>query len=260
MRNDQIFVLLLVVLLPMSGCFDGGSVGEAEGAQDSDTGGTSDSGSSDTASINDQSRTWYSSGDLTKTGWTDGQLSGFYTIDDDTYMGMGEGFEHENNDSLVYRSIGQSSQRCLDWGPHYDSSTGVLLDGEVCYEWGYPSQPRDWNLTDCTDNGGEPIWYYSWDGSYEYATAPKCRMSFAIINSSVGEALLIYEWSGFSITSTCNGVDLQTYSSGLSGKEYNILPGSALECTHELYREISYGQSSQSIWSIVYAIQDTTVV
>ena len=36
MRNDQIFVLLLVVLLPMSGCFDAGSVGEAEGAQDSD--------------------------------------------------------------------------------------------------------------------------------------------------------------------------------------------------------------------------------
>ena len=36
MRNDQIFVLLLVVLLPMSGCFGGGTagVGEAEGAQD----------------------------------------------------------------------------------------------------------------------------------------------------------------------------------------------------------------------------------
>ena len=35
MRNDQIFVLLLVVLLPLSGCFDGGGVGEAEGAHDS---------------------------------------------------------------------------------------------------------------------------------------------------------------------------------------------------------------------------------
>ena len=31
MRNDQIFVLLLVILLPMSGCFDGSGVGEAEG-------------------------------------------------------------------------------------------------------------------------------------------------------------------------------------------------------------------------------------
>ena len=29
MRNDQIFVLLLVILLPMSGCFNG-AVGDAE--------------------------------------------------------------------------------------------------------------------------------------------------------------------------------------------------------------------------------------
>ena len=39
MRNDQIFVLLLVILLPMSGCFDG-SVGDAEGAEDGSTGTT----------------------------------------------------------------------------------------------------------------------------------------------------------------------------------------------------------------------------
>jgi hypothetical protein len=35
MRNDQIFVLLLVVLLPLSGCFDAGGIGEAEGADES---------------------------------------------------------------------------------------------------------------------------------------------------------------------------------------------------------------------------------
>ena len=35
MRNDQIFVLLLVVLLPLSGCFDAGGIGEAEGAEES---------------------------------------------------------------------------------------------------------------------------------------------------------------------------------------------------------------------------------
>ena len=37
MRNDQIFVLLLVILLPMSGCFDG-AVGDAEGTDDSNSG------------------------------------------------------------------------------------------------------------------------------------------------------------------------------------------------------------------------------
>ena len=33
MRNDQIFVLMLVILLPMSGCFDD-AVGDAEGTDD----------------------------------------------------------------------------------------------------------------------------------------------------------------------------------------------------------------------------------
>jgi len=36
MRNDQIFVLLLVVLLPLSGCFDD-AVGDAEGTGDEST-------------------------------------------------------------------------------------------------------------------------------------------------------------------------------------------------------------------------------
>ena len=39
MRNDQIFVLLLVILLPLSGCFDG-AVGDAEGTDDASSGTT----------------------------------------------------------------------------------------------------------------------------------------------------------------------------------------------------------------------------
>tara|TARA_B100001564_G_scaffold354643_1_gene365589 strand:- start:1581 stop:2159 length:579 start_codon:yes stop_codon:yes gene_type:complete len=42
MRNDQIFVLLLIVLLPLSGCFDG-AVGDAEGTDET---------SSDTTIVN----------------------------------------------------------------------------------------------------------------------------------------------------------------------------------------------------------------
>jgi hypothetical protein len=44
-----------------------------------------------------------------------------------------------------------------------------------------------------------------------------------------------------------------------------IAPGTALECSHELYQTLSYTSNEdrfedQSIWSMVYAIQDTTVV
>ena len=54
MRNDQIFVLLLVVLLPMSGCFGGGTagVGEAEGAQDTGGEDTSSTSTSTAAAPN----------------------------------------------------------------------------------------------------------------------------------------------------------------------------------------------------------------
>ena len=36
MRNDQIFVLLLVILLPMSGCMDN-AIGEVEGTEDAES-------------------------------------------------------------------------------------------------------------------------------------------------------------------------------------------------------------------------------
>ena len=45
MRKDQIFVLMLVVLLPLTGCFDGGGIGDAD-AQD--TSSEDDSSSADT--------------------------------------------------------------------------------------------------------------------------------------------------------------------------------------------------------------------
>jgi len=247
MRNDQIFVLLLVILLPMSGCFEG-AVGDAEGTDDAADGG-SDTGDSTTLESS-QSRTWYSSGGVYKTYWDDGQYSGQ---------------TNSSNGSSGNFYISNSGQRCLAWGPYYDSSTGELL-GERCNEWGYPESPSDWNLTDCTDSGGEIVWNYNVeDNPYYYQYAPTCKMTFATINSTVGEALLIYEWSGFSIASTCDGVSVYTSSSALSGKNYVIVPGTALECSHEIYQTLQYTYQefqfeSQSIWSIVYAIQDTTVV
>lgn len=50
MRKDQIFVLMLIILVPMSGCFDGGTagVGEAEGAQDNGGENTPSTGTSTT--------------------------------------------------------------------------------------------------------------------------------------------------------------------------------------------------------------------
>ena len=248
----------------MSGCFDG-AVGDAEGTDDASENGdiSGGEGTSTGTASSTQARTWYSSGGVYQAYWDDGQYSGYYL--DDVYLGPNADYDtYGEEDGYLNRNINSGGVRCLDWGPYYNSSTGNYM-GTACIEWGYPESESDWNLTDCTDDGGEIIWTYS--GIYEqfYKYAPQCKMSFSTINSTAGEALLIYEWSGFSITSTCDGVSYSTSSHALSGKEYIIAPGTALECSHEIFQIRSYSSyeiqsETQTIWSIVYAIQDTMVV
>ena len=96
MRNDQIFVLLLVILLPMSGCFDG-AVGDAEGTDEESEGTTVINNYYYNNSTDSQQRIWYSTSDIVDSRWTDGQ---------------------------PYSS---GSQRCLEFGPSYDSDTGSIL-------------------------------------------------------------------------------------------------------------------------------------
>jgi hypothetical protein len=237
MRKDQIFVLMLVVLLPLTGCFDGGGVGEAEGAQDSTSTPTvvNNYYNNTTATSSSQERTWYSSGGLYNTYWNDGQ------------------------------EYSSGSQRCIDYGPTYDSSTGEYL-GEDCREFGYPEVESDWNTTNCTSNGGQMVAH----SSGNWRNAPYCKIIFETITTSPGEALLIYQISGASSISDCGGVGATIQTTYLqSGKEYVIVPGSALDCVHEISTQTGYIQSTsyyadyltrQSLWSTVYAIQETTVV
>ena len=242
MRNDQIFVLLLVVLLPMSGCFDGGGVGEAEGAQDSDS--TDDSGTSTggvptiPATSNSQDRIWYSSGEIVDSYWNDGQ------------------------------DVSPGSARCLEYGPTYDSSTGTYL-GEECKETGIPGNLSDWNASSCIQNGGVLSAGTNLNILTGSAYSPVCRINVKSINTSAGEALLLYQMSGISMSTTCGGVSagqITQIGGHYGGEEYVIASGSAMSCVHEIYIHQGYVKSSsdyinnQNIWSLVYALQDTVVV
>ena len=252
MRNDQIFVLLLVVLLPMSGCFDGGGVGEAEGAQDSDS--TDDSGTSTggvpttPATSNSQERIWYSTGDTFESTWNDGL------------------------------GVASSSERCMEYGPHYDSSTGEYL-GEECKRYGLPNMESDWNVTNCTNVGGTPVWsnlaaYEDQDDdndpltNYAYRWAPSCTdITMFSIQTQPGEALLLYQKFGTGTwTTTCDGVSTSLPYYGLPGgaygNEYLVVQGSSMLCTHEMVRSMYFNHESTTMdmWSLVYAIQDVTIV
>ena len=93
---------------------------------------------------------------------------------------------------------------------------------------------------------------------------------------------------GLTVSTTCDGVSTNSAADGsLSGREYWIVTGGAMDCSHTLYKEIQHNYetkdfannensssnessnsvqnstayvSPQDIWSIVYAIQDVTVV
>jgi hypothetical protein len=254
MRSDQVFVLLLIILIPMTGCFDN-SVGDAEGAQDDPTDDntspglpdvTTDSGGSDTDQSSSQERIWYSTGETIPTTWHDGM----------TYSYSGE--------------------RCLEYGPLYNSSTGQYI-GEECRRYGYPDRASDWDASNCTNLGGTPYWYqlnnYETDEtnntSYAYRWAPSCSdIPLFSLQTNAGEAVLIYQKYGLGTwTTTCNGVttNLPNYGNNPAayGLEYYIIPGSSMNCSHELTTSIAFSYDQEiefDIWSVVYAVQDVTIV
>jgi len=235
MRNDQIFVLMLVVLLPMSGCFDGGGVGEAEGAQDSDeaSGGTTVVNhyyNNTTTNANSQEKVWHSTSEIVNAYWNDGQ-------------DVGAGY----------------NQRCLEYGPSYDSDTGEYL-GEECKEMGVPSDASDWNSTNCN---GVLSSGYSFGTNWGYG--PVCTVIDKTLTTNSGEALILYEMQSISVATNCEGIFTSSKSS-IGDREYVIVPGSGLNCTHDISYTQSYIESSSArlndmkILSLVYAIQDTVVV
>ncbi|HIF04872.1 MAG TPA: hypothetical protein EYQ80_05645 [Candidatus Poseidoniales archaeon] len=122
----------------------------------------------------------------------------------------------------------------------------------------YTSNLSDWNLTECEDQGGVARLLGS--GGYDLIY---CDVTFATIHTSAGESLLVYEWTNFGLSTTCGeGWEWADGSSYLNnGHEYWIAPGSALDCQHVLMTTLVYDdETSPEIWSVVYAIQDVTVV
>ena len=266
MTTDRVFVLLMMVLLMMAGCFEATSTTEAEEEQDSTSGndGTSDnvpnddvdddtssndpvdspsgqgsdSTNSGTSTSNSQERIWYSSGGVVDSHWTDGDFE---------YNGY---------------------EKCHEYGPLYNSSTGEYM-GEECKRFGVPQFESDWNVTNCTDIGGTPDWNvesYSIDSdgsSYAYRYAPRCEdIPLVTITTNPGEVLMIYQQEDVYWDTTCNGVTFSVWKS--NGLEYEIVEGSSMSCIHELTYNMNYDGDMSSnnpyIWSIVYEIQDSIVV
>jgi hypothetical protein len=230
----NVYALMLALVIVLSGCFGLGG-GDAEADDEADT------LLDDYVEDEPQALTWYASGAVFDTSWDD-----------------------PNRDN--------SGSGCASMGPHYDSSTGEYL-GEECDEVNTAETTEDWNETACTDMGGEldPTWdrnnYLSSSfgpGGMFGNSNPYCRVYFATISTTSGEVLSVYQMSGaLTLRTTCDGVTAASMvDTSIAVREYLIAAGGAMDCSHTLYRDIPQydDNDSQAIWSIVYAIQDVTVV
>ena len=236
-------VTILACLLILSGCL-GSTIDDTEAAEGDDS--TSDgtttiinnyyyNNTTTSDSSLSQDRTWYTSGGTFAAQWND-----------------------PNRDSSGYG--------CDGWSPSYDSSTGEYL-GEECdsYSNADGSQLSDWNESNCTEMEGELIPGSSSSVMFGISD-PYCKVEFTTINTSSGEVILIYQMDGgLSLSSSCGGVStISATDASLTGREYWAVTGGAMDCSHTLYRDLTRDISPETvsldIWSIVYAIQDVTVV
>ena len=132
-KVNTLLFCLLVITMPLSGCFGGDDDSSSSDVQSEGT--TIVNNYYNNTTSNSQERIWYSSGDVVNSYWNDGQ------------------------------DVGSGVARCLEYGPAYDSDTGEYL-GEECKETGLPQSSSDWNAPSCTSIGGVLVQYDCLFGLY----------------------------------------------------------------------------------------------
>jgi hypothetical protein len=225
MRKDQIFVLILVIFLPLTGCF-GNSVGEAE-ADENGEGTTviNNYYNNSTVQTNSQQITYFSSGGIVYQSWYD------YGVDANGGLNDSHPLHPSNGgvNATLYSSQEYNLSVCNSRGGFHfgNTSAGSTYNGHTTGRQIMVPTPK---------------------------YRPVCTIELATINTTSGEALAIHEQSMFWHDSVCEGVKSDS-SSGM------FEPGAALNCTHTLYYDMNYEYSDDVVfWSIVYSIQPTIVV
>ena len=120
-----------------------------------------------------------------------------------------------------------------------------------------------WNFSDCSALGGTPdVNQFS---MYQY---PYCDIPLTSISTQSGQMLVIHEWAGFTLNTTCGSTTL-TRDAATSLTEYGEwrAPGHAMDCVHDLFMDniapisdTSTTVRDPALWSIAYSYRTVTVV
>ena len=224
--SKNLYVFMLGSLIVFSGCF---GTGTTDGEGDDDAVGTTVINYYNNSTSTNEP-IWYTSGGTFAIYW-----------DDPARDNQGYG--------------------CDGWSAVYHSSNGTYSHDE-CDSWSHAENVHDWNETFCGGVLDSEWTRQPWIPASSYS--PRCKVNFTTINTLSGEVLSIYQMDGsLTVSTTCGGVTTDSASdASLTGREYLIVTGGAMDCSHTLYRELSQSDDNDAmdIWSIVYAIQDATVV
>ena len=243
MRRIHIIVLLILFLFPMTGCI-GDSDEETEGADDPTNSSTVNHYHNNTTIINHQ---YHNNSTTSENVLVSNETTNWFT--------SGGTFNSKWN----MDGVTENGYFCIEWW----SNGNCADEARIHSLWG-ENNLTVWDLNECTGQGGRTI-----TDPFTHI-APICVIDFATINTTVGQAIMVHESNEISIESTCNGVS--EYLNETNIESNLILSGSAMNCSHVLYKTLEYDSQNlnsdetqpqtptPSIWSIVYEIKDVTVV
>ena len=146
--------------------------------------------------------------------------------------------------------------------PEWFSQGGVV---DVAWDSNYDNSGdtnllSSYNMTECTNLGGSMAMHYS----IGLGTRPVCDIPLITITTQSGQMLVIHEWTGFSLNTTCDG-ETFAIDGSTSTNEWRA-PGHAMNCTHDIFidnvypTDTSFATDSPVLWSVAYSFRAVTVV
>ena len=144
-------------------------------------------------------------------------------------------------------------------------SQGGVIDVEFTQQYNAINQTNllsSYDITECINLGGSPQMTSAMMINLAYMT---CDIHLTTITTQSGQMLIIHEWTGFSLNTTCDG-ETVALDGSTSTNEWRA-PGHAMDCTHDIFinnvapTDYIYATTpSPVLWSVAYSFRAVTVV
>ena len=176
--------------------------------------------------------------------------------------GTSDGEGEQTGDTVNTTVINYYNNTTVD-EPEWFSQGGVA-DVEFTQQFdniGETWELSSYNFTDCFLLGGSPELTSPGIIGGNYMT---CDIPLTTITTQSGQMLVIHEWTGFSLNTTCDG-ETFAIDGSTSTNEWRA-PGHAMNCTHDIFidnvypTDTSFATDSPVLWSVAYSFRAVTVV